>query len=99
MEEPFTRRAALVARSVGHGFDAAELGADTLSTELPGDAVMDEPLAQRNDFNVGGPRLPDLTCGQWPETISVHLHPAIGRWNAWFCSMRHATRPRRAALR
>ena len=46
---------------VGHSLDAAELGADSLSTELPGDAVMDEPLAQRHDFNIGG-----LVFQTWP---------------------------------
>ncbi len=62
---------------VGHGLSAADLRANPFPPELLGDPVMDEPLTQSHDLNVGGPSLPNLPLGQLAKAISFDLHPSI----------------------
>jgi hypothetical protein len=56
-----------------HGLDAADLGADSSASQLLGNPVMDEPLAQRHYLDVGDTRSPDLPLGQWPLVITLHI--------------------------
>ena len=65
------------AQVVLHGLDTADLGTDGLLSHLPRDAVVDEPLTQRHDFNVSSSRLPNLAFGQRPKAISSYFHSAI----------------------
>jgi hypothetical protein len=59
---------------IAHGVDTAELGADLLGTELPGDPVVDEALAQTNNLDIRGPCLPYLPFGQGPLPLRLYLH-------------------------
>ena len=49
-----------------------ELGADALLTQLIRDFVVNELRAQRHNFNVGSPGLPNLTLCQGLVAVQVH---------------------------
>lgn len=54
---------------LGHGVDAAELCADAPGPVLRADAVMNQPLAQSNDFNLRGAGFPNLPSRQCPVVL------------------------------
>ena len=57
---------------VFHGGDAADLGANQPWTELGGDPVMNAPLTQREDLNIGRAGLPNLTFSQGISAGRLH---------------------------
>jgi hypothetical protein len=62
---------------IGHGFDAADLGADALQAKLFGYPVVDQLLAQRYNLNICSLRLPNLALGQWQPIMRFYFHPGI----------------------
>ena len=69
-----------------HRLDATDLRADLFLAKLPRDLVMNEPPPQRQDFNIRGAGLPNLTFRQPIWSSAFYLHLLLRQRIMRFCS-------------